>query len=107
MIWQQGMTDKRMVGKIYNFMEFKKMKPFFLKPIKITIGNPLNGTYYMVENVAYKGKQILAMKQKQDSNTIILVEATIEDGQLIHISKVSEEIFGDISRMLKKTHLIS
>jgi hypothetical protein len=103
MIWQQGMKNKRMVGKIYNFMEFKKMKPFFLKPIKITIGNPLNDTYYMVENVAYKGMQILAMKQEQDSNTIILVEAKIKDGQLIHISKVSEDIVRDISRMLIRT----
>jgi hypothetical protein len=107
MIKHQGLKDKRMVGKLYNFIEFKKMKPFFLEPIKITIGNQLNDTYYLVENVAYKGMQILAMKQKQDSNTIILVEAKIENGQLIHISKVSEDIFGDISRMLKKTHLIS
>jgi hypothetical protein len=84
-------------------MEYKKKKPFFVKPIKISIGNSINDTYYLVENVVFKGKQILAMKQKQDPNTIILVEAKIEDGQLIHISKISEEFLGDISRILKKT----
>lgn len=103
MIRQQGLTDKRMVGKLYNFMEYKKKKPFFVKPIKISIGNSINDTYYLVENVVFKGKQILAMKQKQDPNTIILVEAKIEDGQLIHISKLSEEFLGDISGMLERT----
>ncbi len=71
--------------------------------MKITMGNPTNDTYYLVKNVVYKGKQILAMKQILDSNTIILVEAKIEDGQLIHISKLSEEFLGDISGMLERT----
>ncbi|CAH2712894.1 hypothetical protein BACCIP111895_00027 [Neobacillus rhizosphaerae] len=103
MIVQQGITANRRNGKLYNFMEYKKMKPYFVKPIKITMGNPINDTYYLVKNVVYKGKQILAMKQILDSNTIILVEAKIEDGQLIHISKLSEEFLGDISGMLERT----
>jgi len=103
MIQQQAITDNRVYGKIYNFMEYKKMKPYSEKPIKITIGNPINDTYYLVKNLVYKGKQIFAMKQKQDSNTIILVEAKIEDGQLIHISKLSEEFLGDLSGMFERT----
>jgi hypothetical protein len=84
-------------------MEFKKLRPFFVKPIKITMGYPINDTYYIVKNVVYKGKQILAMKQKKDSNTIILVEAKIKDGKLVHISKISEDVLGDISGMLERT----
>lgn len=103
MIQQQGITDNRMYGKLYNFIEYKNGKPYFEKPIKITIGNPINDTYYLVKNVVYKEKQILAMKQKQDSNTIILVEAKIEDGQLIHISKLSEEFLGDVCGLFERT----
>ena len=101
MIRQQFSTDEHMNGKLYNFIEFKKKKPFFLKPIIITVGNPINETFYMLENVVYKDKQILALKQEQDSNTIVLVEANIEDGQLIHISMLPNESLGDISRMIK------
>lgn len=100
---QQQVMDKRTYGQLYNFMEFKKLRPFFVKPIKITMGYPINDTYYIVKNVVYKGKQILAMKQKKDSNTIILVEAKIKDGKLVHISKISEDVLGDISGMLERT----
>jgi len=103
MIQQQGITDNRRYGKLYNFMEYKKVKPYFEKPIKITMGNPINDTYYLVKNIVYKGKQILAMKQKQDSNTIILVEAKIVNGQLIHISRLSEEFLGDVCVMFERT----
>jgi hypothetical protein len=101
MIRQQFPTDERTNGKLYNFMEFKKKKPFFMKPIKITVGNPINDTFYMMENVVYKGRQILALKQEHDAKTIVLVEANIEGGQLIHISMLPKDFLGDISRMLK------
>ena len=103
MIQQQVITKKQPCGKLIDFLEYKKMKPFFRRPIKISLGNPINDTYYLEKNVVYKGKQILAMKQKLDSKTIILVEAKIENGQLIHISKLSEELLDDISVMLEKT----
>ncbi|MFJ7726545.1 hypothetical protein ACIQXV_10295 [Neobacillus sp. NPDC097160] len=98
----QQVMDKRTYGQLYNFMEYKKMRPFFVKPIKITMGNPINETYYLVKNVVYKGKQILVMKQKKDSKTIMLVEAEIKDGKLIHVSMVSEEVLVEVSGMLEK-----
>ncbi|MDR7235712.1 hypothetical protein [Neobacillus drentensis] len=100
MIQQQRNSAKQVYGKLYNFVEYKKHKPYFDKPMKITIGSPLNETYYLIKNLVYRGKQILAMKEKQDSNTIILVEAKIRDGQLIHISKLSAEYLGAVSGML-------
>lgn len=103
MIRNQLMKEEQLDGKLYNFMEFKKKKPFYKKPIKITIGSPINDTYYMLENVVYKGKQILALKREQDSATIVLVEAKIENGQLIQLLMLPDEFLGDIGRMLKKT----
>jgi predicted RNA methylase len=100
---QQVMSSERMNVRIYDFMEYKKKQPFFMKPIKITIGNPINDSYYMVKNVVYKGKQILGLKQEQNPNTIVLVEAKIVDGQLIHISKLPDELLRAISRMLEGT----
>lgn len=81
-------------------MEFKKKKPFFKNPINITIGNPINSTYHMVKNIVYNEKQILALKTDRDSDTIVLVEAKIENGQLTQISRLPEEFLGNISRML-------
>jgi hypothetical protein len=98
---QQILSSERMNGKLYEFMEYKKWKPFFRQPIKITIGNKINDSYYMVKNVVYKEKQILALKKEQDPNTIILVEGTIEDGKLLYISMISDEFMGDIGRMLE------
>lgn len=89
--------------KIFDFIEFRRNKPFFLKPIKITVGNPINTSYSMVKNLVYKGKQILALKQEQQPDKIFLVEAKIENGQLIHISMVPDHIIGDISRMFRET----
>lgn len=94
---------KKLYGNLYYFMEYKNRKPFFKKPIKITIGNPLNEIYYMIENFVFEGKQILALKQENDPNTIVLVEAKIEEGQLTHVSMLSDEFIGKIVRMFKKT----
>lgn len=84
-------------------MEYKNRKPFFRKPIHITVSTTMNESFFMVKNVVYKGKQILALKKEQNPNTIILVEAKIEDGQLKSILMLSAEYLGDISRMLEGT----
>jgi hypothetical protein len=91
-------TDKQ--GKIYNFLEYKNKKPFFLDPINIKVGNPINETYLLVKNVVFKEKQILALRRERDTNTVILVEAKIENGELTYISKLRDEYFGDVSKML-------
>jgi hypothetical protein len=101
MFLQQLKTDECVNRKILDLMEFKKKKPFFKHPIKITIGYPINCTYYIVKNIVYMGKQILAMKQENDTNTIVLVEGTIENGQLTCISMLTEECLGDVSKMLE------
>ncbi len=103
MVQQQGKIVSQSNGKLYNFMKYKEKKPFFLNPMKITLDNQMKDTYYIVKNVVYNKKQILALKKEQDSKTIYLVEASIEDGQLMHISKLPYEYIGDISRMLEGT----
>ncbi|AGK55375.1 hypothetical protein B1NLA3E_18155 [Bacillus sp. 1NLA3E] len=95
------MKDKHPTGQIYDFMEFKKRKPFFHEQMNIKIGYPINETYILVENLVYKEKQILILKQDLDAKTIILVEAKLNGGQLQYISKLSEESIQDVSRMLK------
>jgi hypothetical protein len=84
----------------YHLMEYKIPKPFLLKPIKITVGNPLNDTYYMVKNIVYRKKQILALKREEDQNTIILVEAKIADGQLKYLSMLSDEVLNKVSKIV-------
>lgn len=81
-------------------MEYKNKKPFFNKPLKITIDNPIKDTYYLVKNVVYKEMQILALKKEQDEKIIVIVEAKIMDGQLKYISMVPDEFLGDISGIL-------
>jgi hypothetical protein len=99
MIQQQVISGEQTIGTLYDFAEYKKWKPFFKKPIKITIGNTINESYFMVKNVVYKGIQVLALKKEQDPNTIILVEGKIENGKLIYISMLSDEYLGDIGSM--------
>jgi hypothetical protein len=96
-------TDKQ--GKIYNFLEYKNKKPFFLDPINIKVGNPINETYLLVKNVVFKEKQILALRRERDTTTVILVEAKIENGKLTYISKLRDEYFGDVSKMFKGNNL--
>jgi hypothetical protein len=100
MFQQQLMTGKQLSRKVYDFMEFKRNKPFFRNPMKIAVGNPLNDSYYMVKNVFYKEKQILALKKEQDSYTIVLVEAKIENGQLTTLSMLSPEFLGEVCILL-------
>lgn len=100
------MSDTHKQGKIYSFLEYKNRKPFFLDPINIKVGNPINETYLLVKNVVFKEKQILALQRERDTNTVILVEAKIENGKLTYISKLRDEYFGDVSKMLIGTNLI-
>jgi hypothetical protein len=95
MIQQQLRTHRD--GKLYNFMEHKSRKPFFTQPLNITVGNPLNKTYYLLKNVVFKGKQILALMNEQDPKTIVLVEAKIEEGQIKYISMLSKEVMDEVS----------
>jgi len=101
MIRQQIGKEKQSIGKLYDFIEFQKRKPFFHESLNITVGPPINETYIMVKNVVYKEKQILILRKRQDSRTIILVEAVLKDGQLQYISKLSDDFIQDISRMLE------
>lgn len=82
-------------------MEHKIPRPFFLEPLKITIGNPLNETYYMMKNIVYREKQILALKRDGDQNTIILVEAKIEEGKLTYISMLTDDVLSDVRKILE------
>ena len=86
-------------GQIFDFVEFQKRKPFFRKPMKITLGHPINQTYIIVKNILYKEKQILFLKQEQDAGTIVLVEAKLKDGKLHSISKLSQESIRDVLRL--------
>lgn len=94
------MSDAAINGNLYDFVEYKKKKPFFKNPINIKIGNPINESYFLVKNVVFKEKQILALQREWDTNTVILVEAKIENGQLTYVSMLQDEYFGDVSKML-------
>ncbi|CEG25911.1 hypothetical protein [Bacillus sp. B-jedd] len=103
MIQQQQKNGKNVTGKVYNFFDYKKKKPYFLKPIKITVGNSTNETYYMIKNLVYMEKQILVLRKEQDPFNIILVEAKIENGSLKSISMLPKDLMSDISGLLKET----
>ncbi|QCJ42391.1 hypothetical protein FAY30_10990 [Bacillus sp. S3] len=103
MTWQQSIHDNPKQGKLYHFMEYKKKKPFFQKPIKIMIEDSIKEPYYLLKNVVYKEKQILVLKREKEPDTIILVEAIIKDGQLHYISKLSDKMLRDITSMIEST----
>jgi uncharacterized protein (DUF1919 family) len=88
-----------LTGQVFDFVEFQKKKPFFRKPMKITVGHPINQTYIMVKNILYKEKQILFLEQEKDAGTIVLVEAKLKDGKLHSISKLSQESIKDVMRL--------
>lgn len=103
MIHQPLVKEKRLNGNLYYFRDYVKKRPFFKSPMKILIDTPCGDTYYMVNNVVYKDKQILALKKDQDSQTIFLVEANIEQGQLASISKLSDEYLGEVVPLFEET----
>jgi hypothetical protein len=101
---KQDMTDNRNRGQLCNFNDYKKNKPFFKNPIKITVGkNHKNDTYYMFKNIVYQGKQILALKQEQDPYTILLAEGKIKDGKLQCLSKLPKESLNDIRTLIEES----
>lgn len=91
-------------GQIYNYFDYKRNKPYFKYPIKITVGsNHVNGTYYMLKNIVYKGKQILALRKEQEPNTIFLAEGEIKDGQLQYLMKLPDDSLSEIRVLLEGT----
>lgn len=96
---QQYIKDKPKQGKLYHLLDYKRKRPFFTQPMRITIDDPIIRTYYLVKNIVYKDKQILALKGEEDPDTIILVEAIIEEGQLKYISMLPEQILKDIGKL--------
>ncbi|MEH7253886.1 hypothetical protein V7111_17320, partial [Neobacillus niacini] len=74
-----------------------------LEPIKITVGNPINDTFHMVKNIVYKEKQIFALKREEDQTNIILVEATIECGQLKCISRLSDDVLTEVIKIVESS----
>jgi hypothetical protein len=98
---QQFFSYKQSECKFYHFMDYQLSKPFFKNPIQITVGDPLNETLFMVKNVVYKEKQILALKRNEELNTVLLVEAKIENGQLNYISMLPDDLVVEISKILE------
>ncbi|WP_318507742.1 hypothetical protein [Bacillus sp. T3] len=91
-------------GQIYNFFEYKNTKPYFKYPIKITVcSNPINDTYYMLKNIVYKGRQILALSKEQEPSTIILAEGEIMDGQLQYLLRLPDESISEIKMLFEGT----
>ncbi|MEH7107181.1 hypothetical protein [Bacillus sp. JJ1764] len=86
---------------LYYFNEYKKDKPFYKRPMKIRVDDAATNTYFMVKNLVFQNKQILALKTMKDPNTIVLVEAKIEDGQLKHISMIPEPFLQEVSRLVE------
>jgi hypothetical protein len=100
-IQQKMIRKKTEMAIVYNFLDYKKNKPFFTKPIVVHVGQPINKTYKIIKNVTYEGKHFLAMNRNEDPRAILLVEATIKDGQLLNISSVPEYIMTDIIKLFK------
>jgi hypothetical protein len=82
-------------------MDYKMSKPVFMEPLKINVGDPINGSFYMMKNIVYKEKQILALKREEESKTILLVEAKIVNGQLNYISMLSNDLIIEVSKLLE------
>ncbi len=99
----QPVVKERVNGNLYQFRDYKKKQPFFKSPIKILMDPSFGESYYLVDNLVYREKQILALKKHQESRTIILVEANIENGQLASISKLSDEYLTEVTRLMERT----
>lgn len=92
--------NKHMSGKVYDFIEFRKSKPFFTKPMRITVqSNTLIDTYFLLENIVYKGKQILALINEQSPCSILLAEGKIENGILQCLIKLPDDTLSEISAL--------
>lgn len=99
---KQRSTNFCKSGQLYDFNEFRKNKPFFTKPMSITIGQyPLIQTYFLLQNLVYKGKQILALTNELEPFTILLAEGKIENGQLQSLIKLSEDSLSEITALFE------
>jgi hypothetical protein len=99
---KQVLYSNKKNGQIYDLNEFRKNKPFFTKPMRITVGhNPVNSTYYLLKNIVYDGKQILALRKEQEPSTILVAEGKIEDGKLQYLLKLPDESLKEITVMLE------
>lgn len=98
---QQVETCEQNSTKVFDFLSYKKRKPFFSQPIKIKIGTPLNDTFHLVKNVVYKERQILALRHERELHTLILVEANIQEGKLISVSMLSSELMDQVCSMFE------
>lgn len=98
---QEESKGWKISGRIIDFMEYKKNKPFFTPPMEINVGYPINETYQLIKNIQYKDKQYIAMRKKNDLKTIFIVEATINGGELKNISMVSDTLLEELIIALK------
>jgi hypothetical protein len=92
---------KRLSGGIFDFMEYKKKKPFFPKPFNLRLGSPINETFHMKKNIVYKEKQILVLTNELNSEEMIFVEAKIENGQLVQVMKLEDEYLEGLSSLFR------
>ncbi|WP_147535369.1 hypothetical protein [Bacillus marasmi] len=89
-------------GQVYDLNEFRKNKPFFTKPMNITVGdNMLTETYFLLKNFVYQGKQILVLRNEQDPCTILLTEGEIENGKLKSLLKLQEDSLSEIKALFE------
>ena len=100
MIEQAVQQKKHVDHNIYYFKDYHCHKPFFKKNVKITVGITAADTYYLIQNIVYQQKQILALSREEDAHTVYLVEARIQNGQLTHILQLSEEYQSEIVQFL-------
>ena len=100
MVYQQ-VVPKRKMGIIYNYIDYKKRAPFFREPKRITLATSPNESYLLVKNIVYKEKQILALKNEQLPDVIFLVEAIIDNGKLISVSKLPDDYINSVSKMME------
>ncbi|NMD69087.1 hypothetical protein HHO41_02215 [Bacillus sp. DNRA2] len=99
---KQGLTNKHKLGQLFDFSEFKKNKPFFTKPMSITVGQDSQiETYFLLKNIVYKGKQILALRNEQEPCTILLAEGKIDNGKLQCLIKLPEDSLSEITALFE------
>ena len=91
MMEQAVQQKKHVETNIYYFEDYHCQKPFFKQNVKIKVGAAAEDTYYLLKNIVYKQKQILALKRDHENHTVFLVEARIQNGKLTHILQLSEE----------------
>ncbi|HJV47277.1 MAG TPA: hypothetical protein VJ824_16285 [Bacillota bacterium] len=95
MIQEESMASSNK-GRVYDFMEHRKKRPYFTKPVSIHIGDPLNETYQLARNIVYNGKQILGVNKQSEPTVILLVEAIIENGELKNVRMIPNRLMEEV-----------